>query len=81
MPFYDEPVWQYHEMIQRSPTHHGVVIVSLSYTWAGPDHPGPTGEQLRDVAKYLKWLQTAKDYENCTIAVFLALVITTNKSR
>ena len=27
--------------------------------WATPDHPDPDGEQLRDVAKYLRWLQEA----------------------
>ena len=27
--------------------------------WGGQDHPGPKGEQLRDVAKYLRWLQEA----------------------
>ena len=44
--------------------------------WGGQDHPDPKGEQLRDVAKFLKWLQStegsggAPGYKNCTIAVF-----------
>ena len=64
--FYEGPVWQFVEY----PFFHGVVVVALSYMWATADHPDPTGEQLRDVAKFLKWLQTTDDYENCTIVVF-----------
>ena len=66
---YEGPVWQYEEDFN----YHGVVIVALSYMWGGPDHPDPKGEQLRDVAKFLKWLQSAEgsdSYGNCTIAVF-----------
>ena len=65
---YEGPVWQY-----KKRGFHGVVIVALSYMWGGPDHPDPKGEQLRDVAKFLKWLQSAEgpvSYGNCTIAVF-----------
>ena len=65
--FYEGPVWQY---LDFSGKFHGVVVVALSYMWATADHPDPTGEQLRDVAKFLKWLQTTTDYENCTIVVF-----------
>ena len=65
--FYEGPVWQYRD---RYGNFHGVVVVALSYMWATADHPDPTGEQLRDVAKFLKWLQTTGDYENCTIVVF-----------
>ena len=68
---YEGPVWQYWEDGYGS--YHGVVIVALSYMWGGPDHPDPKGEQLRDVAKFLKWLQSTEGvngYGNCTIAVF-----------
>ena len=64
--FYEGPVWQYSEFS----SFHGVVVVALSYMWATADHPDPTGEQLRDVAKFLKWLQTTYEYKNCTIVVF-----------
>ena len=66
---YEGPVWQYMD----DDGYHGVVIVALSYMWGGPDHPDPKGEQLRDVAKFLKWLQSTEgsdSYGNCTIAVF-----------
>ena len=67
---YEGPVWQY---MDEGYAYHGVVIVALSYMWGGPDHPDPKGEQLRDVAKFLKWLQSTegfRSYGNCTIAVF-----------
>ena len=67
---YEGPVWQYRDDDYAT---HGVVIVALSYMWGGPDHPDPKGEQLRDVAKFLKWLQSTEgsgSYGNCTIAVF-----------
>ena len=64
---YEGPVWQY---MGYDGCYHGVVIVALSYMWGGPDHPDPKGEQLRDVAKFLKWLQSTGRYGNCTIAVF-----------
>ena len=62
---FEGPVYQY-----LDDNYHGVVIVALSYMWGGPDHPDPKGEQLRDVAKFLKWLQSTPEYKNCTIAVF-----------
>ena len=65
---YEGPVWQCFDGAYQ-----GVVIVALSYMWGGPDHPDPKGEQLRDVAKFLKWLQSTEgleSYGNCTIAVF-----------
>ena len=46
--FYEGPIWG------------EVTIVGLSYMWATADHPDPDGEQLRDVAKYLRWLQEAE---------------------
>ena len=67
---FEGPVYQYRDGFN----YHGVVIVALSYMWGGPDHPDPKGEQLRDVAKFLKWLQSTEEgfgsYKNCTIAVF-----------
>ena len=48
--FYEGPIWG------------EVLIVGLSYMWATADHPDPDGEQLRDVAKYLRWLQEAEGY-------------------
>ena len=75
---YEGPVWQYQDRDDNYGSYHGVVIVALSYMWGGPDHPDPKGEQLRDVAKFLKWLQSTEGnlygqgvgYKNCTIAVF-----------
>ena len=64
--FYEGPIWGngYKE---------GVLIVGLSYMWATADHPDPDGEQLRDVAKYLRWLQEAGgglDHKGKLVAVF-----------
>ena len=39
----------------------GVIIVALSQMWATLDHPDPDGEQLRDVARFLRWLQEAEN--------------------
>ena len=36
---------------------------------AGRRPPGPDGGQLRDVARFLRWLQST-EYKNCTIVVF-----------
>ena len=47
----------------------GVLVVALSYMWQGADHPDPDGGQLRDVARFLRWLQST-EYKNCTIVVF-----------
>ena len=45
--------------------------MGLSYMWATADHPDPDGEQLRDVAKYLRWLQEAEsDHKGKLVAVF-----------
>ena len=51
--FYEGPIW-------AEGNTKGVIIVGLSYMWATADHPDPDGEQLRDVAKYLRWLQEAE---------------------
>ena len=62
--FYEGPIWGngYEEE---------VIIVGLSYMWATADHPDPDGEQLRDVAKYLRWLQEAEDgHKGKLVAVF-----------
>ena len=45
--------------------------MGLSYMWATADHPDPDGEQLRDVAKYLRWLQEAEvGHKGKLVAVF-----------
>ena len=53
------PIWAETKVY---PAVHGVIIVGLSYMWATADHPDPDGEQLRDVAKYLRWLQEAEGW-------------------
>ena len=53
--FYEGPIWVEGD-------NKGVLIVGLSYMWATADHPDPDGEQLRDVAKYLRWLQEAEGF-------------------
>ena len=62
--FYEGPIWAESE--------EGVIIVGLSYMWATADHPDPDGEQLRDVAKYLRWLQEAGGFghKGKLVAVF-----------
>ena len=47
--FYEGPIW--------GEDGQGVLIVALSYMWATADHPDPNGEQLRDVAEFLRWMQ------------------------
>ena len=45
--------------------------MGLSYMWATADHPDPDGEQLRDVAKYLHWLQKSESrHKGKMVAVF-----------
>ena len=62
--FYEGPIW-------AEGNNKGVIIVGLSYMWATADHPDPDGEQLRDVAKYLRWLQEAEGYhKGKLVAVF-----------
>ena len=64
--FYEGPIW-------AEGNNKGVIIVGLSYMWATADHPDPDGEQLRDVAKYLRWLQEAGGvggHEGKLVAVF-----------
>ena len=70
--FYEGPVWgETAGDLLMNPVHSGVTIVGLSYMWATADHPDPDGEQLRDVAKYLRWLQEAEDgHEGKLVAVF-----------
>jgi hypothetical protein len=51
--FYEGPVFDTHPG-------NGVVIVAMSYMWATPDHPDPKGEQLKDVAEFLHWIQSTK---------------------
>ena len=65
--FYEGPIWAESGWNGDE----GVLIVGLSYMWATADHPDPDGEQLRDVAKYLRWLQEAEDcHEGKLVAVF-----------
>ena len=62
--FYEGPIW-------AEGDNKGVIIVGLSYMWATADHPDPDGEQLRDVAKYLRWLQEAdRGHKGKLVAVF-----------
>ena len=65
--FYEGPIW-------AEGNNKGVIIVGLSYMWATADHPDPDGEQLRDVAKYLRWLQEAgglgTNHKGKLVAVF-----------
>ena len=68
--FYEGPIWA-EEGDYPDYVHSGVIIVGLSYMWATADHPDPDGEQLRDVAKYLRWLQEAGGHhEGKLVAVF-----------
>ena len=60
--FYEGPIWGEYDYAKDA--YEGVLIVGLSYMWATADHPDPDGEQLRDVAKYLRWLQEAGGYLN-----------------
>jgi hypothetical protein len=66
--FYEGPIWS--EQEERG-TSRGVLIVALSYMWATADHPDPDGEQVRDVAKYLHWLQKSESrHKGKMVAVF-----------
>ena len=71
--FYEGPIWAESEWNGSEDVHSGVIIVGLSYMWATADHPDPDGEQLRDVAKYLRWLQEAEGiftHKGKLVAVF-----------
>ena len=71
--FYEGPIWAETKGVYPDHVHSGVIIVGLSYMWATADHPDPDGEQLRDVAKYLRWLQEAKGgdgHKGKLVAVF-----------
>ena len=58
--FYEGPIWS----DSNGDVWKGVVIVALSYMWGSPAHPDPHGEQLRDVARFLHWLQRTKGFTN-----------------
>jgi hypothetical protein len=55
--FYEGPIWAE----DHGDSTRGIVIVALSQMWATLDHPDPDGEQLRDVARFLRWLQEAEN--------------------
>ncbi len=67
--FYEGPIWgEVYNVETRA--RDGVIIVALSYMWATLDHPDPKGEQLRDVARFLRWLQKADgDHKGKLVAV------------
>jgi hypothetical protein len=65
-----KPIWYNDPGPCKGAGRGGVIVVALSYMWQTADHPDPDGEQLRDVAEFLRWLQSTDDYKQCTIAVF-----------
>jgi hypothetical protein len=69
--FYEGPIWLERKFSVEQCMHgeggaacvyEGVLIVAVTYAWQTPNHPDPHGEQLRDVARFLRWLRQAKNH-------------------
>ena len=49
---------------------HAVTVVALSYTWATRDNPDVDGEQLADLARFLRFLMKDETRKGKTVVVF-----------
>jgi hypothetical protein len=64
------PIWRHDTDGRDESVYNVVLVVALSYMWQSADHPDPDGGQLRDVARFLRWLQSTEKYKKRTVAVF-----------